>query len=58
MIYVGTVHVSLYEDEDGTRRVQTEIVQDSGIVKLDEVTIMGMLRAAEGQVLTGEARMK
>ena len=40
MIYAGTVHVSLYEDEDGTRRVQMEIVQDSGIVKLDEVTIM------------------
>lgn len=58
MIYAGSVHIALYEDEDGTRRVQTEVVQDSGIVKLDEVTIMGMLRAAEGQVLTGEARAK
>lgn len=58
MIYVGSVDIALYEDADGTRRVQTEIIQDSGIVKLDEVTIMGMLRVAEHQVRNGEARAK
>lgn len=51
MIYAGTVSVSLYEDEDGTRRVQTEVIQDSGIVKLDQVTILGMLGEASLQVV-------
>ena len=50
MIYAGTVSVSLYEDEDGTRRTQTEVLQDSGIVKLDQVTVLGMLSEASLQV--------